>query len=408
VVELVATGSDEKKTGLLFWDGHKALVSSMVEYGGHIYQPIALHSSLRDAIRLPAGAIKYGTTRQLFTDIASLFERHLGFSKPEAIAIAIWSTTTWLPDCLASPPALLITGPAMDQAITLFRLLSCLCRHPLLLADVSRSAICSLPMSLRPTLLVNQPDVSFKMRALWRTSNFPGLFVPGKGGSVVDIACPKALYSGLEEVTDSWSDTALHVALPPSRDKLSFLDAPEQCQIANRFQPRLLMYRLRNFRRVRESSCGESGLTFPTSAIARSLTSCIESEPDFAQMVMPLLQRQEQDLIARRKCDVNLAVIETIWVPSHETREISVSKVAELTNALLRCRDETLVYSATEIGWRLKNLGIHRHRNGKGMVLRFSQETRVRVHQLARQLGLTLPAMDRCRDCGAPQVDATQ
>jgi hypothetical protein len=123
---------------------------------------------------------------------------------------------------------------------------------------------------------------------------------------------------------------------------------------------------------------------------------------------MPLLERQEQDVIARRGCDVNIAVVEVIWAPSHEAREISVSRVTELTNVLLRCRGETLVYHPTEVGWRLKNLGFPRHRNGNGMVLRFSQETRLRIHGLAQQFGLTLPAMDRCRDCGAPQVDATQ
>lgn len=404
IIELVKTRSVKgNEPALLLWKGDKAVVRPLIECQGRIYKPIELHPSLLNAIRLPVGAVSYGTTRELFTDIASLFERFIGFSQPEATAIAIWSATTWFPDCVASPPSLLITGPAMDRAITLFRLLNCLCRHPLMLADVSRSAICSLPMSLRPTLLVNQPTVSSKIRALWRASNFPGLFVPGKAGSVVDISCPKALYSGLEEVPDSWSDTALHLALPLGRDKSSLLDVLEQSRIANHFQSRLLMYRLHNLCRVRESRLAGGQLTSPTSELARSLTACIQGEFDSVKIVSSLLERQEQDIMARRRCDVDVAVIEAIWAPSHEAREISVSKVTELTNALLRCRGETLVYRATEMGWRLKNLGIYRHRNGKGMVLRFSQQMRVRVHQLAQELGLMLPSIDGCEDCAPPK-----
>jgi hypothetical protein len=409
MVELVTTSSTNgNKPALLFWDGDEAVVSSKVEYGGQVYQPIELHATLQEAIRLPVGAISYGTAQELFTEVASVFGHYAGFSKPEADAIAMWSVTTWFPDCLASPPALLITGPAMNQAVALFRLLSCVCRHPLMLADISRSAIRSLPMHLRPTLLINQPDLSSGVRALWCTSNYAGMLVPGKGGSVLNIGCPKVLYSGLEEVTDPWSDTALHMALPPRYGNPSLLEVPEQSQIADHLQPRLLMYRLQNFRKVRESRPARSRLTFPTSEVARSLAACIQGEPDFAKIASSLLERQEQDLIARRSCDANIGMVEVIWVPSHEAREISVSKVTELTNVLLRCRGETLLYGATEIGWRLKNLGIYRHRNGKGMVLRFSQETRLRIHQLVRQLGLSLPAIDGCRDCAPPQGAGTQ
>jgi hypothetical protein len=67
--------------------------------------------------------------------------------------------------------------------------------------------------------------------------------------------------------------------------------------------------------------------------MARSLTACIPSDPDFAQTMIPLLQLQEQDALARRSCDVNIAVVEVIWAQSHQAKEIVVSQITELTNA---------------------------------------------------------------------------
>ena len=119
------------------------------------------------------------------------------------------------------------------------------------------------------------------------------------------------------------------------------------------------------------------------------------------------MQRQHQDAQARRGCDVSVAVVEVIWAASHEGKEITVTQVAEGTNALLRARGETLVYSAVEIGWQLKNLGIDRHRNGSGMVLQFSQANRILIHRLAQRLGLKLSPSTGCANCGQRETLAT-
>jgi hypothetical protein len=99
-------------------------------------------------------------------------------------------------------------------------------------------------------------------------------------------------------------------------------------------------------------------------------------------------------MIARRACDVHLAMVEVGWSPAHEDREISITRLADLTNALLRSRGEILEYSPGEIGWKLRNLGF-RHRNGHGMVLQFSRENRILIHRLnAISSSIALPAVD--------------
>jgi len=359
-------------------------------------------------MRLPSAAKAYGSAKALFKGIANLFERHIGLSGPGAAMVTGWAATTWFPDCLSSPPTLVVSGPDMNHAITFFRLLGCVCRRALILGEFSRGSFRSLPMALHPTLMVNQPCMSRTITSLLRTSNYRGLFVPGNRGTVLDFACSKAIYCGMQGEPDLWDDTALHLALPPARSDLSPLGTREQDEIANLFQPQLLMYRCCAFGRVREPVSAADRPTFADSEAARTLAACIQGDPDFVRTVIPLLQRQEQDALARRSCDVDGAVVEVVWAQSHEAKEIAISRVAELTNALLRCRGELLSYSGQEIGWKLKHLGFFRHRNSGGMVLKFSRETRLLVHHLARHYGLSFSAIDGCGECLAPQVTGTQ
>lgn len=51
-------------------------------------------------------------------------------------------------------------------------------------------------------------------------------------------------------------------------------------------------------------------------------------------------------------------------------------------------------------------MGLDRHNNGKGKVLRIDREMRRRIHQLATQFGLELAKVPDCADCKDPQLIA--
>ena len=213
---------------------------------------------------------------------------------------------------------------------------------------------------------------------------------------------PRHFFVGMADI---WSDGAVHLALPPACPELPTLDEQRQAEIAKRFQPQLLMYRLCNLRRVHESHSNVRQLKFPDTETAHNLAACIQEDPDIAQAIAPILRRQEQDAHVQRGCDVSRAVVEVIWRTLHEQKEITISRITELTNALLRSRGETLEYNSAEIGWKLRNLGFYRHRNGSGMILRPSRENSLVSHQLARRLCLNLPPVHGCADCVQPEVE---
>jgi hypothetical protein len=287
----------------------------------------------------------------------------------------------------------------MDRAMQLLRLFWCIGRRSLLLTDISRPTLRNLPMHLWPTLLVNQPDLSPKILSSWRTSNYDCVFVPGSRGTVSQVACAKALYLTYKPPSDSWCDSAPHIALSPLRSELPSLGPVELAEIANRFQPRWLQFRLENVTGFAESRQAPSRLNLPV---------CIEGEPAFAKAIAPLVERQREEALARLARNVSRVIVEVIWVPSHERPEMSLDAVTKLTNALLRERGEILVQSNEDIGWKLRDLGLDRGRNGSGKLLMFSRDHCVRIHELAQGFQLDFPVVSGCPDCTRPEANAAQ
>ena len=114
---------------------------------------------------------------------------------------------------------------------------------------------------------------------------------------------------------------------------------------------------------------------------------------------MPLLEAHDQDLRASRARDPHVASVESVWAPSHKTKEMSTDAITKRVNALLHERGETLRYNSKEIGWNLRNLGLTSRHNGTRKALRFSRDVRRQIHRLAAQFGLQLPKVADCEDC---------
>ena len=393
VIELVRSASSDR-LALLIRNAGRKTIATQVSHSGFIYQPPDVDETILRATRFPRDERSYGSNGKLFRRIRDLFERHAGLTQTDSALMTAWVASSWFSDFLSSPPILLISGPDIERAIGLFRLLHCVCRRAVVLGDINRSALVSLA-SFGATLLINGPSLSARIRGLWSTSNYRGVYVVGNG-KACSFASSKAVFLGM---TDARGDEGIHFALRPPHCDLSLLTEEQLREIADELQPQLLMFRLKNFERVRNFSACEQSSTPAESEASRALTASVLGDAEIVESIAPILQRLAQDTIAQRECDVHLAVVEASWAPCHKDREITVSRLTELTNTLLSCRGELLEFSAAEIGWKLRNLGFRRHRNGRGMVLKFSQENRILLHQLAVRWSLNLRAVADCALC---------
>src|SRR5271169_4640276 len=71
---------------------------------------------------------------------------------------------------------------------------------------------------------------------------------------------------------------------------LPILDQRVQQQIAEEFQPKLLMYRLVNYRRASVSELDVSDFTSPVRDLARCLGASVPDEPELQGEIAPLLR----------------------------------------------------------------------------------------------------------------------
>jgi hypothetical protein len=308
----------------------------------------------------------------------------------ESGVLASFSISTWVADRLPIAPTLIISGPDPELGMNALRLLNCVCRHPLMLAEVTPGGFQSLPMQLGLTLLLNQQGLKPNLQRLFRASSYRGLHLPGKGGSVVDPYGPKAIFCGNDADLDTLGGAVIHISAAPSHSQSSALDERVQNEIANDFQPRLLMYRLRNLAKVHEAAVDVSTFTFTTRQLARTVARCFPEDPELACDAVQLLRPQDEDVRGQRLCDVNCVIIEILCGIIHDGkhREVRVDALAEDVNALLRSRGEVLAYSAEEVGWKLRNLNISRHSSSSGRRVLLGRDTSQSVHRLAGAYGL--------------------
>lgn len=408
MIELVSGSSGLNKPDFLLWNGRKARVGHRIEHGGRTYEVAELASSLYRAMRLPSRSAPYGSARGLFAEISDLFKQHLDLPDRESSLLACFSISTWLVDRLPAAPSLTISGPDQELGIDVLRLLSCLCRHPLLLAEVTPVGFRSLPMQLSLTLLLDQQGLKPNMQRLLRASSQRGLHLAGNKGNVMNLYGPKAIFCGNEAAVDTFGGGVIHISLAPSLVQSSDLDDEVQGEIANAFQPRLLMYRLKNVGRVLESRVDVSQFTFSTRQLARTLAMCFPEDSELANDSVQLLRPQEEEVREQRSRDVNYVIVEVLWATIHggKHREVRVDELAKGVNALLRSRGEILVYSAAEIGWKLNKLNIPRHTSSAGRQVLLGRDTSRGVHRLARAYNLSCPERNTasCADCSETEA----
>lgn len=151
-------------------------------------------------------------------------------------------------------------------------------------------------------------------------------------------------------------------------------------------------------------------LSAATLQLASALGKCFSEDPQLARKTVELLRCQDDDARAERQCDVSSVAVEVLWGLIHHgsATAIKVDELGKMINTLLRSRGVEWSYSAEEIGWKLRGLGIPRHSNAAGREVLLDRANRHRIHQLACAdfLGNSQSFPD-CQDCKARQVAAS-
>jgi hypothetical protein len=401
-IDLVADPSDSYRLNLLFWDGSIATVAPRIEYARSTYEPIALEPSLVHAVQWPKCPIKYGSTRNLFDRVLSLIAQHVEIQDTSARLLTYFVLSTWFPDRLSLAPGLTGLGPADSEGVQLLRLLRCLCRRSMLLAEASQASLLSLPLQLSPTLLMNRPMLTRPLRSFLSTSNRRGLGTV-KRGKVLEVCCRKAVYFGMDEISQDIASIMIQIPLSSATAPKSVLEDGALNKITAELQGKMLAYRLANYSRIRISHLHGMNFTHQTREIAMNLAACIVDDAELASGVVPLLKEQDDHVRGQPDRKLDAAILGAVLACSHEEKSdrVQVKEITALANTLLRTQGEIIEYRPEEVGHRLDGLSLGRTRQNEGMFLLLGRDTSRLVHRLALGYGVSwdVNSVPTCPDC---------
>jgi hypothetical protein len=391
--------------------GHLALLDSTrkrgaqrVRYKRRIHVPPMIDASLSEALTLPTGRA-FASTADLVVKIRILFTDH-GICNESAKKLAYWALSTWFADLFPSSPCLLLTGSRPEANLAL-RLLACVVRHGLPLADISLSGLRSLPMQIQPTLLISR--LSPAMLKVLSASNYPRAYIPIRDG-VGDLYCAKAVYAGTSFLDDRL-DGAFRVHLPPCCGRLPVVSDFVQEKLTADLQPLLLDYRMRDAAKVRDSDFEVPELQSEVRILARALGSAIVDAPELRTDLVNLLQEYQDEIRAGDAFNGESIAIEALLSHIHSEQSdqlLYVGQLADISNRILKDRGSREKLEPKAVGWMLRNsLGFTPKRNGKGFAIKMTEDVRRRVHQLARQFQVlavdeVVAGCSQCRETLAP------
>ena len=410
MIEVVAAAESDSGPSLLLWNGAETYIASKItltasksDASDRTFYPPEIDSTTRNAIRFPAGAASYDSTRKLFDGITDVFRKYMDLPENQMHLLAHCVLASWFVDVTAAPVCLSLVGPSSGQGSRLLRLLASLFRHPLLLGPTGLGAIFSLPLKLQPALFMDGGQCNGQLPKLLRQLSAPDSFVFWKG-QLLQFRGAQVVCTEESLPSDLLNAGFLEVRMPSSHRILPILDQQARQQIAEEFQPKLLMYRLVNYQQVRSSKFDVPEFHFPVRNLSRSLAAAVPNEPEFQSNIASLLQAQSDQDLLKPTSDLDSLVIEGMLILCHQEdrKSFHVAEVSEKVNEILEARGESFDMNPWAVGRKLRKLDITTQRldaNGRGALL--LNDLRHHVHSLAAKRGLLAKMGDavRCSDC---------
>ncbi|MGA8213428.1 MAG: hypothetical protein WB799_07525 [Candidatus Sulfotelmatobacter sp.] len=392
---------------LVLWHKGNERIQATVECNGRIYTAATLDSKLEEVLRLPARTEDFGTTDSLTADVSQLIRRYAVLDDAAALLVTSFIVSTWVVDCLPSAPCLNVWGPAGTETI-LVDLLSCLCRHPLRVAEPSVRELLSLPPGLAPTLIIKQPSERTLTRLLAATTE-PDVNLL-RDGRCINVQCPTIVCTG-EPVAVS----ALSFRLIPDKAEYRRIGKREAQELAEKFQPRLMRYRLSQHRLVADSHFDRPEFAPDTRLLARILGASVEGSPELQGRIVDALSQIDEQCKVEQSQGLGAVILEALLALCHEHKPRAlVLEVTKLANGILLGRHENLELTPKAVGGIMrKKLGLWTERHGPGYELQLIGETPKLIHHLAAAynvLSMQNPVGDclRCDELNGSSRNASQ
>jgi hypothetical protein len=401
MLEVLRDRVDHSQCLLLKWKDGRSSTGKAIQAANQHFFP--LPNARRMIRHLPYKAIPYGSSYGLFNDIVQLIANFSGVSGEDSKLLAFFGLCSFFNDCVSMSPCVLLSGPSPAECMELLRLLSCICRHPVVLGNAGLDGI---PEPLSATRLFSQCNSS--VEKLLPALQFSGFGLSSSDG-FRQISAASAIVADAAEMRTHFAKDCIWINVPPATRPFSIRDEFAEAQRIDDLQNRLLYYRLKNYPAVKSSIFDVPQFNGSVRQLARSLGACLVDAPRLQQCLIDVLRERDEADRVDRTGDLDSVVIEALIVCCHERRpSVYVGEVAELVNGILSRTEDRCKVSARQIGTILKRLRIGATKlsaDGRGIMLLESKCRR--IHQLAKAYGVAtlrdggLEACPYCREARA-------
>lgn len=362
----------------------------------------------QSALQHPIDPIEFGTTGKLFDEIRDFLSLHPGLPKESVLKLTYFAFAIQFAESCGIWPLASVVAPDTVGSSLLLRMLTCVCINPVQIGEISLNALLTLPQSPRPNLLlIDQLARSKELERVLRIMSRPGSPIIHKG-EFRDVSIP-TLVCTAEPLRDQWIlDQALQVTLTPTRGPLPNFDPYTLNESARKLKGKLSLYRERNLAKVRNSHFDAPQLSSPMREIASMLGNSIADDSSLQRLVTMILEPQDHDVRTRRTDSIQAVVNEAALFLTHkaERSQARVGEIATIANGILKGRGESIHLDPREVGNHLRASGLFSERLGRaGRGLRFTNEIRRRIHELARAYEVrSLEGDARCEFCAESKV----
>jgi len=250
-----------------------------------------------------------------------------------------------------------------------------------------------------PTLLIDELDLDNSSRSadvlrLLRSGSAAG--VPaGRNGKLFATYGMKIIASREVPRDAPLLSRCVVVSMLPSGNETQPFDDVAIRQIAERFQPELLMFRFTNYSTVKSFRLPSGTLqdfTPRMKQVALALVAPIQDDTESASVVLSALRERDRDSEIERALEPEWLAATILFELIHEgpLHSILVGGIASSINEKLKFRGEGFRISARKVGAVLKSLGLRTESLGcLGRGLLFTPAINKQIHTVARRLGVS-------------------
>jgi len=308
--------------------------------------------------------------------------------------LADFVLSTWLVDRLEVAPYLSVVGLPQSGKTTLLKVLSLVCRRPLLMADVTSASFYHACARFMPTMLIDEAGSIRNSRTLRHML---------RSGTTRDVLavrrnrifhCYGAKVICWLEPPDDFALNSRCVLIPMSESKSAALcrtDEPKVQQMAAELQGQLLNFRFENYKTVKPAAVGGDELLRPrTRDLLRTLSAVHSQDAERCQALLKFFESGEAVPLEPLSPEHN-AVLRALFAMIHpgDFSAIWISGLTEKVNRFLEQSGDRWRLLPRKVGAVLTSFGFtNRPRTNSGYALYLSQQDAEKLHQLAACYGI--------------------